>query len=409
MFSNQIKRLVPSSFSCLNIAQFLGAFNDQFYKGLAIYLLLDLTDPNKKSAILALAGALFVIPFLIFLPTAGKLADRFSKSQIIFWAKSAEILVMSAGLAAFTARSFFGAMAVLILMAAQSAFFGPSKYGIIPELVDRQHITRANAWLAMFTNLAVVTGTGFAGFIGQYWQRDLILGGSICVVIAIIGTVATLGITPTTAKGGSKELSLKFWREISLNFKKAARYGHLQTFLLAYFIAFHIAGFLQLNLIPYCIDELGKSDAAGNWFFAYTAIGIGVGALLAGYFNQRELKLHHMPIAVMAASLSLAGLALWPNREVAVLICLELTGICMGFFVVPSESYLQLNAPAEDRGEILATSNFLSFAGIFVAAGSLYLLGDVLGIGPAARFGIYSLGTLISGIALRRKLLKSAI
>lgn len=396
-----------SSFAHLNIAQFLGAFNDNLYKGLTIYLLLDLSPPEKRSAILSLVGAFFVLPFLILSSSAGKLADRYSKSRIVVLAKIAEIFVMALGCFALYARSFSGSIAVLSAMAAQSAFFGPSKYGIIPELVRPDRLAQANAWLAMFTNLAIVLGTGFAGCIGAYAERDLVFGGSICILIAIIGTLASLGIEKTPARAGKKLLSPWFWQDIWRNFRKAARIEHLQTFLFAYFIGYHIAGFLQLNIIPYCIDELGKSDATGNWLFAFTAIGIGIGAILSGYSNRVELKLHHVPRAVIGAAFSLAGLALFAQNIAVVLISLLMTGLCMGFFIVPTESYLQLHAPVADRGEIMATSNFLTFAGSLAAAASLYILGDVAGLSPAARFGLYSVVALFAGWALGKKIKRS--
>lgn len=395
-----------SSFAHLNIAQFLGAFNDNFYKGLTIYLLLDLSSPDQRSAIFSLVGAFFVLPFLVLSSTAGKLADRFSKSRIIALAKIAEIFVMALGFTALYTRSFSGAIAVLCAMAAQSALFGPSKYGIIPELVRPEKLAQTNAWLAMFTNLAIVLGTGFAGWIGAYADRDLVLGGAICIFIALIGALATIGIESTPARAGKKELSPWFWQDIGRNFQKAARFGHLQTFLLAYFIGYHIAGFLQLNIIPYCIEELGKSDAFGNGLFAFTAVGIGIGAVLAGYSNRSRLKLHHVPHAIIGAAFSLAGLALFPHSQMIVLLSLLMTGICMGFFIVPTESYLQLHAPEADRGEIMATANFLTFAGSLAAAASLFLLGFAGGLSPSARFGLYSAFAFLAGLAFRQKIMR---
>lgn len=394
----------PSSFAFLNATQFLGALNDNFYKGLIIYLLLDLSGPDDKTKVMSLAGAFFVLPFLMLSTSAGKLADSYSKSRIIILTKCAEIAVMALGLVALQQRSFWGSLGVLFAMAAQSALFGPSKYGIIPEIVKREAIPRANGWLAMFTHLAIVFGIGLSGVVCHFTKRNLVLGGWVCVVLALLGTLTSLGIERTFGQGRSKKLGMWFWQEVWVNCRRAGKYGQMQTFFFAYFAGYHIAGYLQFNMIPFAIDELGKSDVQGNLLFSFTAIGIGAGAVLAGQLNRHTLKLRHVPWAVIGASVGLAGLSLC-NGEWAVLFFLLVTGMTMGFFIVPSESYMQIASPENDRGEMLATANFLSFAGVFLASCTLYLVNDIFSMSPANGFGLYALLTLLIGLTLRRKLI----
>ena len=122
------------SFGWLNATQFLGALNDNIFKLLIILYLVGL-DEARASKVTVLAGVVFVVPFLFFTAFAGKLADHFSKRDIIVTAKFAEVAAMLAGCAAFYVGSEILLYCVLFLMCTQSAFFGPSKYGIVPELV----------------------------------------------------------------------------------------------------------------------------------------------------------------------------------------------------------------------------------------------------------------------------------
>lgn len=398
-----------SSFTYLNAAQFLGAFNDNFYRGLTVYLLLDLSPPDAKGRILSLAGALFLFPFLIFSSSAGRLADRFSKSRIIVAAKIAEIVVMSLGLVAFQWQSFAGSLAVLSAMAAQSAFFGPSKYGIIPEIVPRETIARANGWLAMYSHVAIVLGTGLSGLFCDLAGRNFIFGGYFCVAIAIVGTLFSFGIQQTRGQNAAKELHWRFWRDILANWRRAAKVPKLQAILLAYFAGYHLAGYIHVSIIPYAIDALGRTDTSGNYLFSYTSIGIGIGSMIAGQVNRHSLKLHHVPRAFFFAGLGLAGLALFSKNIYFVLLSLQVTGICMGFFIVPSETYLQTATPAQDRGEMLSTSNFLSFSGALAATGTLYVIGDLFNASPAWGFGVYAVFAALVGLALRPKLANSPL
>ncbi len=105
------------SFGWLNVTQFLGALNDNFFKLLIILFLIKESGQENASNITALAGAVFVVPFLLFSAYAGKLADQFSKRNIIVLAKLAEVVVMIAGCAAFMSASAFGVYCVLFMMA----------------------------------------------------------------------------------------------------------------------------------------------------------------------------------------------------------------------------------------------------------------------------------------------------
>ena len=145
------KTKLGASFKWLNATQFLGAFNDNIFKLLVILLLIELQSDSHAVNVTALAGAVFVVPFLLFSALAGKLADSISKRNIIVSAKVAEILLMVIGCIAFMFESTIGIYGVLFLMATQSAFFAPSKYGIVPELVKDTQLSRANGILEALT------------------------------------------------------------------------------------------------------------------------------------------------------------------------------------------------------------------------------------------------------------------
>src|SRR3989344_3659873 len=113
------------SFYCLNVTQFLGALNDNIFKLLVIYLLIHVKGPAAANSILSLAGAIFVIPFLLFSSSAGVLADRISKRTIIVFTKILEVLIMLFGLIAVYFEWEVGSFSALFLMAMQSAIFGP--------------------------------------------------------------------------------------------------------------------------------------------------------------------------------------------------------------------------------------------------------------------------------------------
>ena len=144
-----IRRL--SSFTYLNVTQFLGALNDNLYKLLIVYFFIELEGIESSHRILAITGAIFVLPFLLFSASSGTLADRCSKRNIIALTKILEFITLAFGVVAFQYESKIGSYCVLFLMASLSAVFGPSKYGILPELVSSERISKANGLMSSFT------------------------------------------------------------------------------------------------------------------------------------------------------------------------------------------------------------------------------------------------------------------
>src|SRR5271170_7865191 len=117
--------------------QFLAAFNDNVYKMIVSVGAVELAaNQLLGSRYLAIAGAVFVLPFLLFAGYAGQLADRFSKTRVLQVTKAFEIIVMSVGLVALAARSVGMLLVVLFLLATQANFLSPAKYGILPEMLD---------------------------------------------------------------------------------------------------------------------------------------------------------------------------------------------------------------------------------------------------------------------------------
>ena len=191
------------SFLGMTVTQFLGAFNDNLFKQLMLLLSLRIADQDRQP----IAMFVFSVPFVLFSGYAGYLADRYSKRVIIILSKMAEILAMLLGLLAFAmfgSWGFPGLLLVLFLMGTQSAFFGPGKYGILPEMLRPKDLPAANGVVLMTTFLAIIMGAVAAGFSSDRMlgsqlpvtetAHRLWIGSLVCVGIAVIGTLTSLPI-----------------------------------------------------------------------------------------------------------------------------------------------------------------------------------------------------------------------
>ena len=393
-----------TTFRWLNATQFFGALNDNVFKLLMVNFLIAASAGGTAGGIAGLASLLFAVPFLLLTPFAGELADRYGKRDIIVATKVLEIVVMLAGLGAFWMGHSILLYGVLFLMALQSALFGPSKYGIIPELVSRDAISRANGQLVMFTYLAIIFGTVLGPQLALWLEGRYAWACVACVGIAVVGTLTSLRIQATPAGGRPVHPSLLFWRGATRILREFRGDRHLIVAMYGYAYFSVVGAFLQAAVIQYGMERLGYSSVQATALFLYAAIGIAVGGWLAGRWSGRNIEFGIVPLGALLIAGATAWLALGAHDVVGVAIGLSLAGIGSGLYVVPLESFLQWRSPVERRGEIVATGGFLSWVGIFLGAllctlvlgvlqwkaahGLLLLSGMTLGL------GVYSLRVL---------------
>lgn len=383
------------SLSWLNVTQFLGVINDNVFKFVMAFLLIDTLGKSEASSILSATGAVYVIPFLLFSSSAGILADRFSKQKLLVLMKAAEIAVMILALFAFSIKSVWLCYLLLFFLATHSAMFGPSKYGIIAELVPADKVSRANGLITSFTYLAIILGTFLASFLTEMTDRHFPLIAGFCLLVAVGGFFSALFIKRTPAQGSDKKINIFFVREIFRTLVVCRQQKHLLPAILgsAYFL--FIGAFTQLNIIPFALDSLHLSEIAGGYLFLATALGIAGGSYLAGKASRKRIELGLSCLAGTGIALFFILLAFFPSHLTAVIIFLVCVGILGGVFIVPFDTFIQLNSADEKRGQTIAAANFLSFAGVLIASFALYLFNQIFDLSSAASFGVVGMITII--------------
>src|SRR3984957_8302607 len=149
-------------FWALFSVQFLGAFNDNFFRTALITLItyhLTTYSETAKSLFVSAAFGLFMLPFFIFSPLAGQMADAFDKAKIIRGVKIAELLIVSLSAYGFIHKNPYFLLAALFCMGIHSAFFGPAKYSILPDILSKQNLLKGNGYIEAGTFFAIMLGT----------------------------------------------------------------------------------------------------------------------------------------------------------------------------------------------------------------------------------------------------------
>jgi acyl-[acyl-carrier-protein]-phospholipid O-acyltransferase/long-chain-fatty-acid--[acyl-carrier-protein] ligase len=161
--NKDLQALKSTGFRAFLATQFLGAFNDNLFKLLLICFAMSLLSQEQQKNYVPLATALFTLPYILFSSYAGYLADRFSKRLVMIATKAAEIAIMTCGYYFFRIHATTPLLLVLFAMGAQSAFFGPAKYGFLPEVLPAKALSRGNGAMQLFTFLAIILGGAAAG------------------------------------------------------------------------------------------------------------------------------------------------------------------------------------------------------------------------------------------------------
>jgi acyl-[acyl-carrier-protein]-phospholipid O-acyltransferase/long-chain-fatty-acid--[acyl-carrier-protein] ligase len=383
------------SFLFLNITQFLGALNDNVFKLLIVFMLINIKGPAAASIILSIAGAIFVIPFLLFSAAAGVLADRHSKRNILMSMKIAEIAVMVLSVLAIFLKSEIGVYALLFFMASQSSVFGPSKYGIIPEIVSKDNVSKANGILTSLTYLAIIFGTFLAAFFTDITNKNFVLSSTFCVVIAVLGFLASLKIIKTLPKRSKKKINIRFITEIYKTLKLSYKRKFLLPSIFGAAFFLFIGGFVQLNTIPFALQSLKLTEIGGGYLFLATAIGISIGALIAGKISKSHLDLGISCASGFITSFILVFLGIFPNNLYFAVILMVFLGIFGGIFLIPFEAFIQIRSPEKRRGQVIAATSFLSFFGVLLASFFLFFISEICKLSAAKGFLILGAVTFV--------------
>ena len=381
-------------FFALFLVQFLGAFNDNLFKNaLVILITYRLMQDSDSALTITLAAGLFILPFFLFSPWSGQLADRWDKVWLMRKIKLAEILIMLLGSLALFSGDIGFMLAVLFLLGVQSAFFGPIKYSILPEQVSAERLMQANAWFSGSTFAAILLGTLLGGFLiltdqGLVWVSVLMIG------FALIGYAASrqvdLNPHPQTANLNHQTWWLPY-RDLFKGFADG------RGFIVVSISFFWFIGASLLSQFPVWVkDYLYADEQVAVLFLALFALGFGLGAWLINWHLRGRTQLRYQPYLLALIALALADalwatsgviapetllnwreyLSQWPgNRVVFDLLWVAILG---GAYCLPLYTQLQRQVPDSQRARAFALNNvmnalFMVLSALAIMAG--YMLG----------------------------------
>ena len=375
------------------LTQFFGALNDNVYKQ-ALLLVFTYGLISQQSANVStlnnLAALLFILPYFIFSATAGQLADKYERAQLVRAIKLLEIIIMLIATVGFLLGSLWLLLTALFLMGVQSTFFGPIKYAILPEALKPHELMSGNAIFQSGTSIAILLGMILGGAVISVSAGNLVWISLTVVIIALIGYASSRFVLTQRVTAPGIQIDWNFFRTSFQTLKYAKSLPMIFLILLGN-SWYWFYGATYLTQIPQLTQQnLHASENVVSLLLTLFSVGIGVGSLLCRKIGGTDVNIKMVPIGAVGLTIFafyLAGaLAFVPEKTGAllglsevfqqgwsyyhVMCAVTLLGISGGFYIVPLYAMMQAYSPRSHRARVVAANNILN--AIFMVSSAIF-------------------------------------
>ena len=424
---SQFKLIRSRRFAPLFCTQFLGAFNDNVFRfALIIFVTFTVAERTGTDTrmLVVMTGGLFVLPFFLFSALAGQIADKYEKSQLIRHIKTAEVIVMGMGAVGFWLEDLNVLLTVLFFMGAQSTFFGPLKYGILPQHLEESELTGGNGLIQMGTYVAILVGGMTGGMLAGVDEIGPGIVISCVIALAVLGRISASFIPLASASAADIRIDFNPARSTWRILVDAAADRAVFTIILL-ISGFWFVGATYLSIVPTFGKELlHANEQAVTLLNAAFTVGIGTGSLLCERFSRSRIELGLVPLAALGLSIAsfdvfIAGTPEIPNETltlstffshgpaVRAFIDLTLIGAFGALYIVPLYAAMQARVAGQYCSRMFAALNItnalfmvvsalftmalyrmgVTIPGVFLIVGSMNVAAMVVGIVALPEFG----------------------
>lgn len=382
----------------LFMTQLLNAFNDNLYKNaMVLFVVYSIyTSEAEEAKFSAIASGLFILPFFVLSALAGQLADMRDKTRIIRAVKLAEIFIMICGAAGLllawqgilTSELAIPLMlAALLAMGVHSTFFGPIKYAILPQHLEKHEVLAGTGLVEAGTYIAILAGTILAGWLPVEWAAAIVLG------MALLGYGVSRQVPPAPPLATPQPIDYHALRSSITLIRNTMHDREVYYAILAISFFWTIGTVLFIQFPPLAKNVLMASKEVASLFLVIFSIGVAIGSLAINALLKGQVSARYGPASVclmgvfvacfhvvcrywdISGTTSLMGPAEFIAHPLAVplLLCLLAIAVAGGMFVVPLYAFLTTRVAASQAARTIAANNIVNagamVGGALLAAG----------------------------------------
>src|SRR6187402_1956409 len=280
--------------------QLLNAFNDNLFKN-AMVLFVVYSVYNSEEAegqFSAIASGLFILPFFLLSAMSGQLADMRDKAFIILCIKLAEIFIMTVGAAGLLmawqgllteAVAIPLMLAALFAMGVHSTFFGPIKYAILPQHLEKDEVLAGTGLVEAGTYIAIL-----AGYIEVEWAA---LG---VVLTAGIGYLTSRQVPPAPPYEAGQAVDWHLIRSSVALVRNTMHQREVFYAILAISFFWTIGAVLFIQFPPLAKNVLMASKEVASLFLVIFSIGVAIGSVAINAALKGDVSARYAPASVLA-------------------------------------------------------------------------------------------------------------
>lgn len=371
--------LKSNRFLPLLLTQFFGALNDNLFKNALLTMVaFKLTD--KADILSNIIAGLFILPFFLFSATAGEVADKYNRAKIARVLKITELILMCAVAFVFYTENITLLIILLALMGTQSAFFGPIKYALLPQLLAKDELINANAYVEASTYTAILLGL----ILGTLLPVSAAI--AVLIALALCGVIASRRIPDAPAPRPNAEISKNIFKAMADTFHIIRKNPVVFKSILGATWFWTVGALVAVQIYPLAGQILHASAGIITYFLIVFSLGVAFGSLACGKILKGLIHATYIPVSALGMGLSLYALyALTKNYQTpAELITLNtffttpssdkisaalfLLAFFGGMYIVPLNALMQTNAPKAYTAAVIAGNNILNALGMSAAA-----------------------------------------
>ena len=386
-------------FAPLFATQLLNAFNDNLYKNaMVLFVVYQVyNSPAAETVFSGVSSAVFILPFFLFSALAGQLADMRDKAAIIRIIKAAEIAIMGVG-AAGLGLAWLGLltevlamplmMLALLAMGVHSTFFGPIKYAILPQHLEKDEVLAGTGLVEAGTYLAIMGGTILAGFL------EVEVAAVLIILVAVVGYFTSRYVPSAPPYHADQPIDRNVWRSSIRLIRNTVHNREVFYAILAISFFWTIGAVLFIQFPPLAKNVLMASKEVASLFLVVFSIGVAIGSVAVNLLLKGKVSARYSPISVVLMGICVAAFYLvchnWTNHvpegellDVAgfiaeplaplVMLTLLLVAVFGGMFVVPLYAFLTTKVDPSEASRTVAANNIVNSGAMVV--GSLLALG----------------------------------
>lgn len=410
----------------LFLTQLLGAFNDNLFKfSMVILVTYGIYESESEDfAFNALASGLFILPFFLFSSLAGQLADNYDKARITRFVKTLEIFIAVIGGIGLWLHNIPIMLTALFLLGLQSTFFGPIKYAVLPQHLEKDEILAGTGLVEAGTYIAILAGTILGGIIIDRDGNGVEIAVVTVFLVAMIGRIAAQFMPAAPAQKEVENIDFNFVRSSIRLISATLHVRRLYLAIIAISFFWTIGSVMIIQFPPLVENVLTATPEVASLFLGVFSMGIAIGSILVNRLLKSEVSARFAPASVILMGVFVLILYFisrsWQGLPEGQLYTFEtfivhdgawallgtLGGVSIfgGMFVVPLYAFLTTTVDISQTARTIAANNVVN-SGCMVV-GALVALGlSMLGVSTTSQLLLVAAMCLVAawlGLQLHR-------